>query len=378
MSLKPYRIWLSPPQLTGEEMGQLQSALNSGWIAPVGPQLTEFEQAVGTASGAKFAMGVSSGTAALHLALVVAGVQAGDVVICPSFSYVATANPILYQKALPVFVDCDVHHMQMSPYWLAIALQDIIRQGKRPAAVIVAHLYGHGADIGAIRELCNQFKVPLIEDAAEAFGATWQGQWLGTFGQTGIYSFNGNKIITCSSGGMLVSQSEGLVDKARALAQHAKDPSRDFYHSTIGYNYQLSNLLAAVGLAQLGHLTEWIAIRRRHYEYYRQRLHPLQQIEWPELIPGISPNHWLTTIAIRPEGPRHRDAILLALEKKGIQARPTWSAIHTLPHFSNRPYYGSGNANRWADTGICLPSGTQLLESDLDEICTIIERVLVA
>ncbi|PMB44715.1 pyridoxal phosphate-dependent aminotransferase [Fischerella thermalis CCMEE 5205] len=369
-------ILLSTPHMSDRELEFVKQAFDTNWIAPVGPHIDAFEQEFCQVTGAGHAAAVSSGTAAIHLALRLIGVERGDEVFCSTLTFAATANPIVYQGAKPVFIDSDRTSWNMNPDLLREALEQRDRLGKLPKAVVLVHLYGQSADIEPILEACNQYGVPLIEDAAEALGATYKGRSPGTFGKIGIYSFNGNKIITTSGGGMLVSNEPELVAKARFLATQARDPAPHYQHSEIGYNYRLSNVLAGIGRGQLRVLNERVAARRRNFEIYASALGNLPGIEFmPEAEFGCA-TRWLTCLTIDPEAfGADREQVRLALAAQQIESRPVWKPLHIQPVFAECECFGGAVAEDLFAHGLCLPSGSNLTDEDLDRVIDGIKSV---
>ncbi|TWU49906.1 putative pyridoxal phosphate-dependent aminotransferase EpsN [Candidatus Brocadiaceae bacterium B188] len=352
-----------------KEFEFVKEAFETNWIAPVGPHVDMFEKEFCEATGARYATAVSSGSAAIHLALILLGIRAGDEVICSTLTFAASANPIIYQGATPVFIDSEPVTWNMDCNCLEDAIRDRIRKGKRPKAVIIVHLYGQSANMNPIMNLCNQYGIPLIEDAAESLGAYYKERHTGTFGKFGIFSFNGNKIITCSSGGMLVSDDEDLIRKAKFLATQARDPAPHYQHSHIGYNYRLSNVLAGIGRGQLRILAERVQARRDNFDFYKRELGGLPGIQFmPEAEFGRS-NRWLTCLTLDPSGcGSTREDMRLALEAENIESRPVWKPLHLQPVFRNCPYYGSGVAEELFNKGLCLPSGSNLSRDDLQRV----------
>lgn len=363
------RIYLSSPHMGDKEFEFVKEAFETNWIAPVGPHVDMFEKEFCEATGARYATAVSSGSAAIHLALILLGIRAGDEVICSTLTFAASANPIIYQGATPVFIDSEPVTWNMDCNCLEDAIRDRIRKGKRPKAVIIVHLYGQSANMNPIMNLCNQYNIPLIEDAAESLGAYYKERHTGTFGKFGIFSFNGNKIITCSSGGMLVSDDEDLIRKAKFLATQARDPAPHYQHSHIGYNYRLSNVLAGIGRGQLRILTERVQARRDNFDFYKRELGGLPGIQFmPEAEFGRS-NRWLTCLTLDPSGcGSTREDMRLALEAENIESRPVWKPLHLQPVFQNCPYYGSDVAEELFNKGLCLPSGSNLSRDDLQRV----------
>lgn len=362
-------ILLSTPHMGDREQEFVKEAFDTNWIAPVGPHVDAFEQEFCQVTGAAHAAAVSSGTAALHLALQLIGVGYGSEVICSTLTFAASANPITYLGAKPVFIDSDRISWNMNPDLLQEALEQRSSIGKLPKAVVLVHLYGQSADIDPILKVCNQYGIPLIEDAAEALGATYKGRTPGTFGNIGIYSFNGNKIITTSGGGMLVSDDRELVAKARFLATQARDPAPHYQHSEIGYNYRLSNVLAGIGRGQLQVLNDRVAARRRNYEVYSSALGNLPGIEFmPEASFGNS-SRWLTCLTIDPEiFGANTEQIRIALAKQQIETRPVWKPLHLQPVFAECECIGGEVAEDLFARGLCLPSGSNLTDTDLKRV----------
>ena len=369
-------ILLSTPHMGSQELEFVKQAFDTNWIAPVGPHVDAFEQEFCQITGASYAAAVSSGTAALHLALQLVGVGPGDEVFCSTLTFAATANPIIYLGAKPVFIDSDRISWNMNPELLQEALQKRAYFGKLPKAVILVHLYGQSADIEPILQVCDQYNIPLIEDAAEALGATYKGLSPGTFGRVGIYSFNGNKIITTSGGGMLVSDDDQLVMKAKFLATQARDPAPHYQHSEIGYNYRLSNVLAGIGRGQLQVLNQRVAARRRNFEIYQSALGDLPGIEFmPEANFGHS-TRWLTALTVATEAfGADREYIRLQLAKQQIEARPVWKPLHLQPVFSECECIGGEVGEDLFVRGLCLPSGSNLTEEDLERVISVIKAI---
>jgi len=370
------RMYLSSPHMGGDELALVTDAFQSNWIAPLGPHVDAFEEEVSTLAGVTHAAALSSGTAALHLALKLLEVQPGDEVICSSLTFTASANPIVYLGAEPVFIDCDRETWNMDPELLAAEMERCARRRKLPKAVIVVDLYGQAADYERILKVCDHYGVPVIEDAAEALGATCRGKMAGSFGTLGVYSFNGNKIITTSGGGMLVSDDGSLIEKARFLATQARDPAPHYQHSQIGFNYRLSNVLAAIGRGQLRVLEDRVAARRRNFELYYSALSELPGLEFmPEASYGRC-NRWLTTLTIDPERfGASREEIRLALEAKNIESRPVWKPLHLQPIFGNYRYVGRGVSDSIFEQGLCLPSGSNLSEEDIARVTEVILEI---
>lgn len=376
LSMKHTPIYLSPPHLGDRELDLVRDAFASNWIAPLGPHVDAFEQEFCTTVGCRHAVALSSGTAALHLALRWLKLQPGDEVICSTLTFSASVNPILYERATPVFIDSEPGSWNMDPIRLAEAVEDGIKRGRKPRAVIVVHLYGQSADIDPIATTCARHEIPLIEDAAEALGASYKGRAPGGFGMAGIFSFNGNKIITTSGGGMLVSSDGELIKKARYWATQARDPAPHYEHSEVGYNYRMSNVLAAIGRGQLSVLPQRVEARRRNFECYRQELGGLPGIAFmPEAEYGRG-TRWLTCITIDPEqAGTDREKIRLALATANIEARPVWKPMHLQPIFAGAECYGGVVSEGLFDRGLCLPSGSSLTDADRNRVIDTVRNV---
>ena len=370
------RIYLSPPHMGPDERALLLDAFDSNWIAPLGPHVDAFEREFCDTVGVPHAAALSSGTAALHLALLMLGVGPGDEVLVPTFTFAATANAVTYLAAKPVFIDSDRETWNMDPGLLEEELAGCARRGKLPKAVIAVDLYGQCADYDEILAACERYGVPLVEDAAEALGATYKGKPAGSFGAAAAFSFNGNKIITTSGGGMLVSTDAGLVERARNLSQQARDPAPHYQHSKIGYNYRMSNLLAAVGRGQLNALQDRVSRKREIFRYYKSTLGGLPGLSFmPEAGYGCS-NRWLTCTLVDPARfGATREDIRLALEKENIESRPLWKPMHLQPVFSGCRTRGGAVSEELFEKGLCLPSGTALRDADLERIAGVIRDV---
>jgi dTDP-4-amino-4,6-dideoxygalactose transaminase len=367
------RVYLSPPEVGAEERRMLLEAFDSNWIAPLGPDVDAFEAEFAARVGVANAVALSSGTAALHLALLLVGVGPGDEVLVPSFTFVATANAVVYQGATPVFVDCSPDTWTMDPGLVADDLDRRAADGRLPAAVVTVDLYGQCCDYDRLLAACDRHGVPLVEDAAEALGATYRGHAAGSFGRMGVFSFNGNKIITTSGGGMLVTGSAEEAERARYLATQARDPFPHYEHTTLGYNYRLSNLLAALGRAQLAGLDSRITRRRRIGARYREALAGTPGIGFMPVAAYGEPNHWLTCITVDPgRFGADREAVRLALEEHDIEARPTWKPLHLQPVFAGNEVLGGSVCAGIFDHGLCLPTGSALSEEDQDRIVGIV------
>lgn len=364
------KIWLSSPHMGGTELNYVNEAFATNWIAPLGANVNGFEKDLEKFTGSSHAAALSSGTAALHLALVLLGVQAGDEVICSSFTFSASANPIVYQGATPIFVDSEINTWNIDPVQLEAAIADRIKQGKKPKAIIIVHLYGQSALMNEIMEICKRYEIPMIEDAAEALGSTYHGKALGTFGEIGILSFNGNKIITTSGGGALISDRIEHVEKARFLSTQARDQAPHYQHSHIGYNYRMSNICAGIGRGQMEVLSQRVDARRANFAYYKQHLSDLAGLTFQEELPHTFSNKWLTCIQINPEVAQgiNREKVRLFLEKDNIESRPLWKPMHLQPIFESYPFYGTTVSNKLFENGLCLPSGSNLTQADLDRV----------
>ncbi|AKC82469.1 pyridoxal phosphate-dependent aminotransferase [Verrucomicrobia bacterium IMCC26134] len=373
--MPPIRVHLSPPHMEPADMAMVQAAFTSNWIAPSGPDLDAFEKEFAAKVGARHATAVSSGTAALHLALKVTGIQPGDEVICSTLTFVASANPIRYLGATPIFIDSDRETWNLNPALLAEFLEKRARIGRIPRALVLVHLYGQSADIKPIKELCDRYGVIIVEDAAEALGATYHGKTPGTFGRCGIFSFNGNKIITTSGGGMLVSDDPILVQQAKFLATQARDHEEYYQHSQIGYNYRLSNILAALGRSQLRVLDARVAARRETFARYQELLDGIDGLEFmPEASFGRS-SRWLVCVLIDPVrfGMNH-ESVRLALGAENIEARSVWKPMHMQPLYEGCERIGGAVAEQLFDQGLCLPSGSNLPMYDLERVVAVVRR----
>ena len=371
------RIFLSPPHMGALEQELVNEAFASNYIAPVGPQINAFEEEFAALVGAKYAAAVSSGTAALHLLLRYAGVTAGDEVICSTFTFVASANPIRYLGATPVFIDSDAKSWNMDPGLLVSELDKRHREGRLPKAVVLVHLYGQPADIDPIKRACDKYNVALLEDAAEALGAQYKGQAPGTFGLAGFFSFNGNKIITTSGGGMIVSDDEALIQKVKFWATQAKNDAIHYEHTEIGYNYRLSNVLAAIGRGQLKVLPDRVRKKRKIFDHYHSALKDLPGVSFMPEPDFAHSSRWLTCLTVDQEKAGvDRDALIRILEKNNIESRPTWKPMHLQPLYRDCEVIGGEVATKLFQQGICLPSGTAMSNNDLCLIVDIIKKCL--
>lgn len=373
------RIYLSPPHLGKYEQQFVAEAFASNWIAPLGPQVEAFEKEVAEYVGVRGALALSAGTAAIHLALRSLGVTAGDTVFCSSLTFIGSTYPVMYQGATPVFIDAEPNSWNMSPVALEWAFQDAEKRGKMPKAVIIVDLYGQSADMTPLLALCNQYNVPMIEDAAEALGATYKGQRCGSFGKFNIFSFNGNKIVTTSGGGMLLSDDVDAIEKARFWSTQARDQARHYQHTEMGYNYRLSNVLAAIGRGQLRIIEEHIQARRANFERYVEAFSDIDAIEFmPEMPQGRS-IRWLTTLTVNPERTQVTvNRILDALTEENIEARPVWKPLHLQPIFKGCRYYSHYPDISVSDglftQGICLPSGSSLTAEEQQCVISCVKK----
>jgi len=364
------KIWLSSPHMGGTELKYINEAFETNWIAPLGPNIDGFESDLTGYTKIKFAAALSSGTAALHLALIMLGVKAGDEVICQSMTFSASANPIAYLGATPIFVDSEPETWNMCPDLLRKAIEDRISKGKKPVAIIPVHLYGMPAQMERIIAIAQEYEIPVIEDAAEALGSNIHGKQVGGFGELGVLSFNGNKIITTSGGGALLSDKEEYISKARFLATQARDEAPHYQHSEIGYNYRMSNISAGIGRGQMEVLPAHIQQRRSNFENYKRELAHINGITFMEEPEGYYSNRWLTTILVDPvltHGITSRK-IALELYKDNIESRPLWKPMHLQPVFANSPFYGNGVSEGLFEQGLCLPSGSNLKKDDLKRV----------
>lgn len=371
------KIWLSSPHMGGAEQQFINQAFESNWVAPLGPNVNGFEADLNSYLGSRHSVAaLSSGTAAIHLALILAGVGPGDEVICQSMTFSASANPIAYLGATPVFVGSEADTWNMSPEYLEVAIKARIAAGKKPKVIIPVHLYGMPAQMTAIMEVANRYEIPVLEDAAEALGSHIKGRKCGTFGQFACLSFNGNKIITTSGGGALVAQNPEHARKAVFLATQARDEAPHYQHSHIGYNYRMSNIVAGIGRGQMQVLDQWVAYRRANFERYRAFFaeHPYIQLQ-PE-PEGYFSNRWLTAIIVDPGAPFSAEALRLALAGDNIESRPLWKPMHLQPVFGGTPYYGERLEEDLFERGVCLPSGSNLSEAELERIFKVLDQCL--
>jgi len=369
------KIWLSSPHMGGNERKYVEDAFDANWIAPVGPHLNDFEKHLSTLSNGFEVAALSSGTAALHLALILLGVKKGNKVLCSSFTFSASANPIAYVGADPVFIDSERDSWNMCPVLLEQAIKECISEGEKPKAIMLVHLYGMPAKMDEIMRIANQYDIPVIEDAAEALGSTYKNQPLGTFGKFGVYSFNGNKIITTSGGGALVCKDKTLIEKAKFLATQARDDKPHYEHSEIGYNYRMSNVCAGIGLGQLEVLEERVAQKRSIKSFYKQELSSIKEISFLAENQGNFSNFWLTTILFSENSTIDREQLRLHLEKDNIESRPLWKPMHLQPVFKECKAYVNGVSEDLFNRGLCLPSGTNMSSEDLKRVVNKIKEL---
>jgi len=377
------RIFLSPPHMSGTELQFVTEAFKSNWVAPLGPHVDAFERELAGYVGVKGAAALSSGTAAIHLALRLLGIDPGDLVLCSTLSFIASANPILYQGAKPVFIDSEPASWNMSPAALERAFVDAGKTGPMPKGVVVVNIYGQSADMAPLLSICDRYGVPVIEDAAESLGATYRGEPSGTLGRTGVYSFNGNKIITTAGGGMLVSDDPAALEKVRFWSTQARDPARHYQHSEVGYNYRLSNILAAIGRGQLRVLEERVKARRAVFERYAAAFSDTDGFDFMPEAPFGTSTRWLTTLTVSPERCGVTAAQLIdALSAQNIEARPVWKPLHLQPLFKGCGYYphdlNTSISDILFERGLCLPSGSSLTEAEQSRVIGCIKKRLRA
>lgn len=375
-SMEKKRIYLSSPTMHGEEQQYVQEAFDTNWIAPLGPNVTKYEEEIAAYTGCGYAAALSAGTAAVHLAIKLLGIGQGDVVFVSALTFSASCNPITYEKATPVFIDAEPDTWNMSPK----ALRKAFEKYPNPKAVIVVHLYGTPAKMDEIMEICEEHQVPIIEDAAESLGATYKGQQTGTFGKVGIYSFNGNKIITTSGGGMLVSKEEALVKKATFLATQARDPARYYQHSQIGYNYRMSNIVAGIGRGQLIHLEEHLTLKKKIYEQYQKAFLEIEDITMNPLNPDGEANNWLSCMTVKEGCPVSVNEVMDALEQENIESRPIWKPMQLQPVFAECDFFnhndgGISISEDIFNRGVCLPSDIKNTPEDMMRIIDVIYRL---
>ena len=373
----PSKIWLSSPHMGSHEFEFVRNAFETNWIAPLGPHVDGFEQELQKYVGVDHVAALSSGTAALHLAMILLGIGPGDHVLCASFTFSASANPIAYQGATPVFIDSEALTWNMDPDLAERAILDLRSKGIRPKAMVVVHLYGMPCQMDRLTELSAKYEIPLIEDAAEALGSSWNGRKMGSFGDMAILSFNGNKIITTSGGGALLSNSAEKISKARFLATQARDPAPHYQHSHIGYNYRMSNVLAGIGRGQMRVLADRIMQRRANHAFYESQFAACKGLSFLPEPEGYFSNRWLTCIQVDPRLSNgiSRDDIRIALEAENIESRPLWKPMHLQPVFEKDPAYVNGVSQLLFENGLCLPSGSNLSEEDLNRVADVILKL---
>ncbi len=373
------RIYLSPPDIGSAEIEHVLEAFQSNWIAPAGPNLDAFEEDFAVIVGSKHAVAVTSGTAALHLALRLAGVGPGDEVLCSSLTFIASASPITYLGAKPVFIDAEERSWNMDPALACAVIEQKVKAGRKPKALVLVHLYGQSADIAPIKACCDKHGVKLIEDAAEALGATYGESSPGSFGLAGIHSFNGNKIITTGGGGMLVTDDAEFAKQARFLATQARDAAPHYQHSTIGYNYRLSNIAASIGLGQLTRLSGKVSRRRGHFQAYAEAFKDLPGVVMQPEAPWGQSTRWLTCLTIDPDiAGVTREQVRLTLEAENIEARPVWKPMHLQPVFAGAEMHGGKVSARLFDHGLCLPSGAGLDETNRNRVIMAVKKTFLS
>ncbi|OUD34792.1 DegT/DnrJ/EryC1/StrS aminotransferase family protein [Flavobacterium sp. FPG59] len=373
-----HKIWLSSPHMGGSEQNYVNEAFDTNWVAPLGPNVNGLEQDLESYLGQDAAVGaLSSGTAAIHLGLVLLGVQAGDVVLCQSMTFSASANPILYQGAIPVFIDSESQTWNLCPIALEQAIVSEIAKGKKPKVIIAVHLYGVPYQIETIRAIADAYQIPILEDSAEALGSSYKGQKCGTFGDIGVLSFNGNKIITTSGGGAIVTPTAALKQKALFYATQSRDDAPHYQHSAIGYNYRMSNICAGIGRGQMEVLDGHVALRRKMNAFYQDVFSDIAAVS-VFTVPSSDyfANYWLSAIVVEPnlEKGIHREALRLAFEAANIECRPLWKPMHLQPIFQQYAYYGSNIAETLFENGLCLPSGSNLTDDERDRISAVIQE----
>jgi dTDP-4-amino-4,6-dideoxygalactose transaminase len=373
------KIWLSSPHMGGTEQQYIQEAFDANWVAPLGPNVNGLEQDLESYLGNKACVGtLSSGTAAIHLGLILLGVQAGDEVLCQSFTFSASANPILYQGAIPVFVDSEEQTWNLCPVALEEAILDRILKGNKPKAIIAVHLYGVPYQVEVIRALADKYNIPILEDSAEALGSSYKGQKCGTFGDVGVLSFNGNKIITTSGGGAIVTKTKDQKEKAIFFATQARDQAPHYQHSEIGYNYRMSNICAGIGRGQMEVLDKHVALRRKMHDFYEKLFRDINGVTvFSAPSTDYFSNYWLTAILIDPLKTNGitRETLRLAFEAENIESRPLWKPMHMQPVFSNFPYYGTKIAETLFDIGLCLPSGSNLTVKHRERVANVVKSI---
>ena len=375
------KIWLSTPHIGSNELKYVNEAFDTNWIAPLGPHVNAFEQGLQELIQIKHAAALSSGTSAIHLALILLGVKAGDTVFCQSITFSASANPIAYQGAIPVFIDSEMDTWNMDPILLKAALEEAKQNCKLPKAIIPVHLYGMPAKMADILSIAKEYGVPVIEDAAEALGSSIENKPCGSFGKFGVLSFNGNKIITTSGGGALISNDAEMIEKARFLATQARDAAPHYQHSHIGYNYRMSNVLAGIGRGQLEVLGDRVAARRNNFDRYKSYFSKWNNqefnIQFQEEPEGYCSNRWLTCILVEPTSNKGltREEIRLTMDEENIETRPLWKPMHQQPVFASSKSYLNGVSDKLFENGLCLPSGSNLTEKEFERIFNCLDTI---
>ena len=381
MSEENKRIYLASPHMGGLEEVFVKEAFDTNWIAPLGANVDSFEKELSEYVGSKTGAALASGTAAIHMALKAVGVKKGDKVFCSSLTFAASCNPIIYEGGIPVFIDSEPESHNMSPVALEKAFKAYEEKGEMPKAVIVVNLYGQSADMDKIMEICKKYNVPIIEDAAESLGATYKGKHSGTFGEYGIYSFNGNKIITTSGGGMLVSNNEEGIAKVRFWSTQARDKARHYEHTELGYNYRMSNIVAGIGRGQLRVLEDRVAKKKEIFETYKEAFKDIEDIEIMPVCEYGEPNYWLTTITLSENSKVKPLDIILALEKENIESRPIWKPMHMQPYYKEYDFYSHNDEDEVSvsedifNRGVCLPSDTKMSAYDMNRVIRIIKNL---
>lgn len=372
------RIYLSSPHMGGLEEKFVQEAFDTNWIAPLGPNVDKFEKELAEYVGAKDAAAVSAGTAGIHLAIKLLGVTKGDYVLCSALTFCASCNPIVYEGAIPIFIDSDEDSFNMSPIALEKALRDLAQKGIHPKAAVVVNLYGQSSDMDQIKELCDQYNVKIIEDAAESLGSTYKGKMSGTFGEIGVFSFNGNKIITTSGGGMIVSDNENYIKKARFLSTQAREPMPYYHHKEIGYNYRMSNITAGIGRGQLRVINERIEKKNYIYNKYKEAFKEIKDIEMMNIKDYGTSNCWLSVILLNGDSKVKPMDLINALEKENIESRRIWKPMNLQPIYENNMFYpkyesGISVAEDIFNRGVCLPSDTKMTDEDLERVINLVK-----
>lgn len=375
---KTSKIWLSSPHMGGDELNFIKEAFDANWIAPLGPNVNGFERDIQTyLKTDKSIAALSSGTAAIHLALVQLGVRYGDEVICQSFTFCGSINPIIYQGAKPILVDSEPESWNICPKALEEAIEDRIKQGKRPKAIIAVHLYGMPYQVDAVHHIAKKYKIPVVEDAAEALGSTYKNKACGTFGEFGVLSFNGNKIITTSGGGALVCKNQSVKDKSVFYATQARENAPHYEHTHIGFNYRMSNIVAGIGRGQMRVLDKHVGLRRDMHRFYKDIFKDVETIDvFDEKRDDVFSNHWLSAITVSKNASFTREDLRLTLLEDHIESRPLWKPMHLQPVFKDLPYYGKSTAEDLFERGLCLPSGSNLTDIEKNRISTKINEFL--